>query len=937
MSKGGSSQPTISTYYAGIQFILCHGPIDKITKIRVDEREAWTGISTGGSITVNAPELFGGNAREGGVAGTINLNFGLPSQTKDSYLTSILGSTIPAFRGVVTAVLAKCYIGNNYYLKPWAFLGTRIHKRKNGATQWQDSLAEVGASSGLINAVHVIRECLTDDTWGLGYSEAQIDETTFLAAAQTCYDEGLGFSFLWTGESSVNDFIAEVSKHILGSLYLNRTTGKWQLTLARPVTSPSSLVLLNEANVKEVTDFNRKSLVDLISSVTVKFQDNTTFQDNTVNIQDSSLAQRQGATIEKEITYSGVVTLAVAQKLAVRDLKQLSVPLYSCSLKCNRDAENLNIGDAFRLYWPDYIPDTLVMRVVSINLGTSIKQEISIECIQDVFSAPDFVYSTPPGSVWDDPVHNPTDLTYKLINETPYYIVATAKGDNFAQSVATTDTFIVAAGVAPTNDSFGAGIYTTTGSIYDRHGNLDFCFSSTLTGNVSKTATSIAIADNVVFNQLTTGHFIQIGNELLGVTAISGTTLTVQRGVLDTVPEIHSTGDRLYAWHDFSDTDGITYVLGETVHCKLTTITPKGELLLASATPMDITTIGRMHLPYPPGNVKLNDSYWPSTINLSTTATTDNGYLYTSLLLQGEGATIVDSSTINNKTLTITGGVTTGTPHTVFGAKCLQFDGTGYITTNSSSDFDFSTDFTICGWIYCTTLTAAAYVLWGTHSGINDGKTACYVTNSGKIAIGKIGIGELASATGIIAVNTLYFVEFVKIGSTTTIRVNGLTVASATTNFWSTGTAPLLIGYANPANANNFIGAMDSVRVLTNIGLYTQDHLNPAVDFSVTGTIPLYYINATSLVITWATRNRLQQTANLIDYYTTSITSEVGVTYSGELRRTDTNAILESFSGNTGTTITLTPSYSGQVKFEIWAVRSGLSSFQKVSHIFTLV
>ena len=66
------------------------------------------------------------------------------------------------------------------------------------------------------------------------------------------------------------------------------------------------------------------------------------------------------------------------------------------------------------------------------------------------------------------------------------------------------------------------------------------------------------------------------------------------------------------------------------------------------------------------------------------------------------------------------------------------------------------------------------------------------------------------------------------------------------------------------------------------------------------------------------------------------ITTEVGVTYDGELIRTDTLAVLDSFTGNATTTATLTTTYEGEVELSIRSVRAGLESFQEFTHTFTL-
>lgn len=618
--KSGGNKATISTYYVGIHFVLCHGPIDSIKEIYVDTtRLAWSGINTGTTpIVINKPDLFGGVEREGGVVGNVDICMGGSSQGQNAYLVSKLGINIPSFRGVVSAVLNRVLVGNNYYLKPWGFVGTRVHVRKNGLTQWYDTKAE--PITGLINAAHVIRDCLTDTSWGLGVQETLIDDTSFMLAADTLYTEGLAFGFLWDSEISIQDFIVEVCTHIQGTVYVDRTTGKFKLTLQRALTSTSGLIDLNPTNTREVSNFARKSLGELFSSITVKYLDNSTRQQDSVVVTDSALMQRQGGEKNKSITYSGVTSRAMAQRLALRDLGQYSVPLYTATLACNRVAENLNVGDAFTLTWAEDLGTTLIMRVMTINLGTATKGEITITAIQDIFTAANVIYTTPPETTWVDPISTPIAISTRLAFEIPYYIVAQAQGDAKAQAIATTTSFVGIAGVSPTSDSISASMYTTTGSSYAKASVMDFCCSATLNGAINRTVTTVNITNIVDIELLDIDHFIQIDNELMSVTAISGSTLTVVRGVLDTVPETHTSGTRMFGWHSFFGADQTAYLF-ETVHIKLLTVTAIGTLDIASAPVDNITTIGRMHRPYPPANLQFNSSYFPYSLTTNVAFT----------------------------------------------------------------------------------------------------------------------------------------------------------------------------------------------------------------------------------------------------------------------------------------------------------------------------
>jgi len=781
-----SNDVTVSTYYAGLHFILGHANFDKITKILVGDKVAWEGECTGGDITIDKPDLFGGLTREGGVKGTLSIAMGEDTQTPNTYLQEKLGD-VPAYRKVVSAIWQRGYLGTNYYLKEWQFEATRIHTLSNGDPQWYDEVSELSTSytlnvieitfeagtpnvakirlykdhgitltslitisgatptefnktavspvaigtdyvtyaiddpgvlfasgdyevtasvEGLMNGVHIIRECLTDTTWG--YGRTNIDDTNFRAAALACFNEGLGFGFYWDDGSSLDDFINLVLEHIQATLYVDRITGLYKITLLRKLEDTSGLLDLTN-HYGTVSKFSKKSLNDLASIYTVRYQDSNNGSGNQMTVQDFTLFVRQGIPIKKTKTYAGVIDPVTAYKIAQRDLLEITTPTYSFSIDCDRAAETLHKGDAFKITLSDYIDSELIMRVVSINLGTPTNRKITIECIQDTFTAAENPISNYIQSRWVSSINEPIALTNRLLNEVPYYVMAIRKGDSFAQSYNANSSAIIVSAESVTPDSYSAGLWSAIGTDYTRRSIVNFCYWDSLATDITKTSTTITVTTENDINLLYEGSFIQIDDELIQVINIAGTTLTVIRGVLDTVPEIHLTNASIIGWQDYSATDDIEYFITETVKVKLTTITPLGELPLADAPEDTITLIGRMHLPYPPADVKLNAAYWPTTVALA------------------------------------------------------------------------------------------------------------------------------------------------------------------------------------------------------------------------------------DLTLTWATRNRIQQTAGLIGFYTGSITTEAGVTYSGELRKTSDDSLLDSFTGISATTYTFTTAYIGEVYFKLWSVRDGLDSWQAVTHTFTTI
>jgi hypothetical protein len=147
---GSSKKATVGyRYYMGLQFGLCHGPVDALYKVSAGDRDAWIGAqTTSGSIAIYAPELFGGDKKEGGVVGILDVAMGEPTQTTNSYLAGLLGPAIPAFRGILSLVWRGGQVAaNNPYVKPWAFRVKRILQGWTSGSAWYPEKAEIPNTS----------------------------------------------------------------------------------------------------------------------------------------------------------------------------------------------------------------------------------------------------------------------------------------------------------------------------------------------------------------------------------------------------------------------------------------------------------------------------------------------------------------------------------------------------------------------------------------------------------------------------------------------------------------------------------------------------------------------------------------------------------------------------------------------------------------------
>lgn len=758
---GGSSKSvTVGyKYYVGMHMVLCRGPVDFVKEVKVDDKLLLIGSFESGSYIVAKDNLFGGESREGGVSGVLDIMGGELTQTPNSYLTSKLGSFVPAFRGVLSVVLRQMYLGINPYLKKWSFNAQRIHVRQNGLPQWYDEKAQivtlpeqvfiddlkfpatsasVGPYAGVtinsgftandviivskpenltykawsywlsdsnplaeglpwtnafwvtsdsgttlywggevdeagkvteryatleeanaahandfvyltgstsytfwimdtpvndnrgglslrvwkggnidMNPAHIIRECLTDPDWGMGYSEAEMDDVSFMAAADTLYSEGMGMSLLWDTQISIEEFVQLVCKHINASIYVDRKTGLFVLKLIRQDYDEEALLVLNPSNVSQVQDFSRVQFGELVNSITVSYWNASVRNTSTLTVTDIALASTQGATINTSVKYDGFTNSNIASRVAQRDLKALSTPLISCTIYANTDASNLNIGDCFKLTWPDYDINEVIMRVVTIGYGDGKSNRVRLTCTQDVFAMPDVAYiaPTPPEGVPTDAA--PVPVAARVAFELPYLEAVQQMGQSAVDSNLATNPdiayFAIAAG-RPSSNSLNARLYTDAGGGYQDQSTVDFCPFASVVADFDRNATSFDIENLQDASEIQLGSWFQIGSELMSISSISGATINVKRGLLDTVPVEHAAGEILFFWDLYAGEDSTQYVSGETISGKLATVTGSGVLPLSSAPADSVTMVGRMFKPYAPGKFQINGNYFPLTL-----------------------------------------------------------------------------------------------------------------------------------------------------------------------------------------------------------------------------------------------------------------------------------------------------------------------------------
>lgn len=619
--SGGSKKQTVGyRYHIGMHMALCHGPVDEVREIRVGGRTAWTGsVTANQQLAIDAEELFGGEEREGGIVGDVDVEFGGAAQAKNDYLLGRLGD-VPAFRGLLALVLRRPYLGTVPRFKPWAVTA------KREPAGWS------GAPSGLIgddaNPAHIIFEAITNAKWGMAYSAQRVDTATFTDAANTLAAEGFGLSFLWNkAGQDIEDFVVDVTRYIDGSLYLDPATAQWRLKLHRADYTVGALPVLDQSNVVEVRDFSRPGWGELTNDVTVIYTDGEgatpSWKQQAISQQNQAAVRAQGgAVVSQEKRYPAITKASLANRVLARDLHQVSQPLARVELVLLATEGDIRPGDVRVWTDLDHGVQQLVIRVVEVDYGTLNDGRVRIKAVEDAFATQAAVFADPTPTDWVDPVSDPAPAPFRRLDEATYYHVALELNDSdtLLGEIADTDGFLTTQAVRPSGDAFGYQVQVDAGAGFARDADDgDFCPSVTLAAAIDgdQRVLSLDMATAVDLDLVEIDTWAYLVDEILAVRAIDTVagTVTVDRGVIDTAPVAHAAGARIFFGQDFESVSRTEYTDGEQVDVKLLPATSLGRLALAAAPADSIVFDARFIRPYVGGRVRFNGLDFPAEVD----------------------------------------------------------------------------------------------------------------------------------------------------------------------------------------------------------------------------------------------------------------------------------------------------------------------------------
>lgn len=585
-------------------------------------------VTSSDTIDINAPDLFGGESKEGGVRGTMYVMMGESTQEPPATLVSMHGGgATPGYRGVLTAFYDGLVCCNNPYPKPWMFRVRRILQGWDRTVPFPALATLIFGNLAIdakaheqikaMNAAHIIYECATNRSWGRGLDPVFVDEDAFEAAAQAMYDEGLALCLRWNRQDTLDVFVQSVLDHIGGALYISRSTGKLTLSLFRGDYDVNTIPFFTHGHgllgVEEDTGTGSSGLVN---EVVVKYRDPISNNERTVRVQNIASVQSLGGIYSTTKNYPGLPTPELALRVAQRDLKAESTPLKRFKVRLDRRGYQLVPTSVIRIQDLSRGLNNIVLRVGQIDDGSTEDGSILLTCIQDVFGMPATSFVDPQDSLYEEPSIDPEPVVNQIAIELSYRDLYRYLGPGDTAALPDPAGYAALIAQRPSTLSLSFQLFSTiTGSVYDNEGIAYFAPSCTIDADIGAGWESVTVDD--AFDEWAA---LEVNTPILIVDAGGNfeivrlntwdtilRTLNISRGCADTVPSYHLEGARLYFYHNRVGVDPEPYIDSDVVEMAAATTTYSGTLDVSLALMSDVTMNSRVIRPYPPGNLKIND------------------------------------------------------------------------------------------------------------------------------------------------------------------------------------------------------------------------------------------------------------------------------------------------------------------------------------------
>ncbi len=536
-----------------------------------------------------------------------------------------IGWLVSGDYGIAFNAWYQVELGNGYIdAEAQAFFTFGQLTSGNVADLYEAGAAIIGVPMNDMNPAHILYDLHTHPYAGMGWPAAQMDDANYRAIADALYNEGFGLSFPPAAASRRRERIAEIEEHV-DCVCRMSSTGKFQVVLIRYDYNPDSLITWTDANIKAIEDVESVGYGELVGRIAVSYTDPDTGITATTAFVTNPTTIRAQAGIANPIviSYPGIRNADLAARVRDRELRKRSQPLKAFTVLLDRSDVTVERGDVRKINSTRYGYSGVIVRVIAVNRGRLTDRMMQIKVVEDVGGLPDSAYTTPVVSTWVEPETAPIAIVIQDALEIPYHWMRAALGDAEALSVGDTEGFGRPLAVTPQALAIGYDLWGRISpadyvSVAD---DLEFFDSATLSAAIARNDTTLNITGaNIDEDVVGPGHLLIVGDATTGEwMRITGgdlsATITVDRAILDTTPQEHDVGARVWVMHpEFNIFDETRYVDADVVDYKMLTLTNEDALAIGDATAVSVTMDSRQIRPYPPAGMTINGEGYPTSL-----------------------------------------------------------------------------------------------------------------------------------------------------------------------------------------------------------------------------------------------------------------------------------------------------------------------------------
>ena len=244
------------------------------------------------------------------------------------------------------------------------------------------------------------------------------------------------------------------------------------------------------------------------------------------------------------------------------------------------------------------------------------------------------------------------------------------------------------------------------------------------------------------------------------------------------------------------------------------------------------------------GVARYTSNFTPSVSAFPTSISDDPYYNSVILLLQFDiaysgtiSSTFIDSSSLSRTLIRNDFPVIQSTVYEFSNASCL-FSGTSQqISTNNSTDFNLTGDFTIEGWVNFNS-TSSQYFFALTQTIFSGSTTIWFEISSGILSAYVFGsyINGPSISTG-----TWYYLALVRAGTNNTFYVNGVSQGTNSLSITPTGSSIVYLGGAGSISPSYLNGYLDEWRITVGTARYLSNFTPPTTPFFDNTSSDPYY------------------------------------------------------------------------------------------------